>query len=41
MGTGVADSWYHEEESAWAYGDLSRRALFFKLRTAVFGASLS
>jgi hypothetical protein len=34
MGTGPADSWYHEKESAWLYGvaaaaepDLDRRAL--------------
>ena len=37
MGTGAADSWYHEKESAWAYGEVaaaepdpSRRALFIK-----------
>jgi hypothetical protein len=48
MGTGAADSWYHEKESAWAYGEVaaaepdpSRRALFIKLRAAAFGASLS
>jgi VIT1/CCC1 family predicted Fe2+/Mn2+ transporter len=38
MGTGPADSWYHEKESAWLYGvvaaaepDPDRRALFIKL----------
>jgi len=38
MGTGPADSWYHEKESAWLYGvvaaaepDPGRRALFVKL----------
>jgi len=38
MGTGAADSWYHEKESAWLYGEVAaaesdpaRRALFIKL----------
>ena len=38
MGTGAADSWYHEKESAWLYGvvaaaepDPAKRALFIKL----------
>ena len=41
MGTGPADSWYHEKESAWLYGavaaaepDPGRRALFVKLAAA-------
>ena len=38
MGTGAADSWYHEKESAGLYGvvaagepDTAKRALFIKL----------
>jgi vacuolar iron transporter family protein len=38
MATGAADSWYHEKESAWLYGEVAaaepdpgRRALFVKL----------
>jgi len=41
MGTGAADSWYHEKESAWLYGEVAavepdpaRRALFIKLQAA-------
>ena len=41
MGTGAADSWYHEKESAWLYGvvaaaepDPAKRALFVKLAAA-------
>ena len=38
MGTGAADSWYHEKESAWLYAEVAaaepdpaKRALFVKL----------
>lgn len=41
MGTGAADSWYHEKESAWLYGEVAaaepdpaKRALFVKLAAA-------
>jgi hypothetical protein len=43
MGTGAADSWYHEKESAWPYGQVAAedQAACWLGLGKLLGASLS